>query len=66
VIFGHFFAAKVQLVAHFSSAAVDNCTLAVERCVHSAVAAGFLDELDARSQAEFGVDVGEVGLHGAR
>ena len=32
----------------------------------SGVAGCFLDELDARAQAEFGVDVGEVGLHGAR
>ena len=30
------------------------------------VAGGFLDELHARGQPEFGVDVGEVGLHGAR
>jgi hypothetical protein len=30
------------------------------------VAGCFLDELHARAQAEFGVDVGEVGLHGAR
>jgi hypothetical protein len=27
------------------------------------VARRFLDKLDARTQAEFGVDVGEVGLH---
>ena len=26
----------------------------------------FLSELQPRGQAEFGVDVGEVGLHGAR
>jgi hypothetical protein len=32
----------------------------------SGVAGCFLDELDARAEAEFGVDVGEVGLHGAR
>src|SRR4029077_20207751 len=32
----------------------------------SAVAGCFLDELHARGQAEFGVDAGEVGLHGAR
>jgi hypothetical protein len=32
----------------------------------SGVAGGFLGELHARSQAELGVDVGEVGLHGAR
>jgi ATP-dependent Clp protease ATP-binding subunit ClpC len=31
----------------------------------SDVAGCFLDELHARGQAEFGVDVGEVGLHGA-
>ncbi len=29
------------------------------------VAGCFLDELYAGAQAEFGVDVGEVGLHGA-
>jgi cytochrome P450 len=29
------------------------------------VAASFLDQLDAGGQAEFGVDVGEVRLHGA-
>ena len=29
------------------------------------VAGGFLDELYAAGEAEFGVDVGEVGLHGA-
>jgi hypothetical protein len=32
----------------------------------SGVAGGFLDELHAAGEAEFGVDVGEVGLHGAR
>jgi hypothetical protein len=32
----------------------------------SGVAGGFLDELHPRVEAEFGVDVGEVGLHGAR
>ncbi len=32
----------------------------------SSVAGCFLDELHARGQAEFGVNVGEVGLHGAR
>ena len=32
----------------------------------SGVAGGFLDELDAGAQAELGVDVGEVGLHGTR
>ena len=31
----------------------------------SGVAGGFLDELYAAGEAEFGVDVGEVGLHGA-
>jgi hypothetical protein len=30
------------------------------------VAGCFLDELHARGESEFGVDVGEVGLHGAR
>jgi len=30
------------------------------------VAGCFLDQLYARAQVEFGVDVGEVGLHGAR
>jgi hypothetical protein len=30
------------------------------------VACCFLDELHARGKSEFGVDVGEVGLHGAR
>ena len=30
------------------------------------VASCLLDELHARGQTEFGVDVGEVGLHGAR
>jgi hypothetical protein len=30
------------------------------------VAGCFLDELHARAQAEFGVDVGQVGLHRAR
>jgi hypothetical protein len=30
------------------------------------VAGCFLDELHAAGEAEFGVDVGEVGLHGAR
>jgi hypothetical protein len=34
-------------------------------CRQSGVAAGFLGELDAGGEAEFGVDVGEVGLHGA-
>ena len=28
------------------------------------MAGGFLDELHARNEAEFGVDLGEVGLHG--
>ena len=32
----------------------------------SGVAGCFLDQLHARGEAEFGVDVGEVGLHGAR
>ncbi len=32
----------------------------------SGVAGCFLDELHPRGEAEFGVDVGEVGLHGAR
>ncbi len=32
----------------------------------SGVAGCFLGELHARGEAEFGVDVGEVGLHGAR
>ena len=32
----------------------------------SGVAGRFLGELHARSQAEFGVDVSEVGLQGAR
>ncbi len=32
----------------------------------SAVAGRFLDQLDARGQSELGVDVREVGLHGAR
>ena len=32
----------------------------------SGVAGCFLDELYAGGEAEFGVDVGEVGLHGAR
>src|SRR5271156_5617239 len=32
----------------------------------SGVAGCFLDELHPRAEAEFGVDVGEVGLHGAR
>jgi len=31
----------------------------------SGVACGFLGELYARAQAELGVDVSEVGLHGA-
>ena len=31
----------------------------------SGVAGCFLDELHTRGQTEFGVDVGEVGLHGA-
>jgi len=31
----------------------------------SGVAGCFLGELHARGEAEFGVDVGEVGLHGA-
>jgi hypothetical protein len=30
------------------------------------VAGGFLDEMHAAGEAEFRVDVGEVGLHGAR
>jgi hypothetical protein len=30
------------------------------------VAGRFLDELDAAAESELGVDVGEVGLHGAR
>jgi len=30
------------------------------------VAGRFLDQLHARSKPELGVDVGEVGLHGAR
>jgi hypothetical protein len=30
------------------------------------VARGFVDELHAGGQPEFGVDMGEVGLHGAR
>jgi hypothetical protein len=30
------------------------------------VAGCFLNELHARGEAEFGVDVGEAGLHGAR
>jgi hypothetical protein len=34
------------------------------RC--SGVPAGLLDELHPGGQAEFGVDMGEVGLHGAR
>jgi len=32
----------------------------------SGVASYFLREMHARGEAEFGVDVGEVGLHGAR
>src|ERR1700758_1789281 len=32
----------------------------------SGLAGSLLNELDARGEAEFGVDVGEVGLHGAR
>lgn len=32
----------------------------------SGVAGGFLGELYAGGEAELGVDVGEVGLHGAR
>jgi hypothetical protein len=32
----------------------------------SDVTGRFLDKLDAGAQAQFGVDVGEVGLHGAR
>ncbi len=32
----------------------------------SAVAGGFLGKLHAAGEAEFGVDVGEVGLHGSR
>jgi hypothetical protein len=32
----------------------------------SAVPGCFLRELHARGESEFGVDVGEVGLHGAR
>ena len=32
----------------------------------SVVAGRFLDELHAGAEPEFGVDVGEVGLHGAR
>ena len=36
-------------------------------CRHrSAVAGCFLGELHAGGESEFGVDVGEVGLHGAR
>jgi hypothetical protein len=40
-----------------------------ERCYHreaSGVSRRFVNELHARGQAEFGVDVGEVGLYGAR
>jgi len=32
----------------------------------SGVASRFLNELHARAEAELGVDVGEVGLHGTR
>src|SRR5262249_44382858 len=32
----------------------------------SGMASSLLNELHARGEAEFGVDVGEVGLHGAR
>jgi hypothetical protein len=38
----------------------------LSRRQRSAVAGRFLDELYAGAEAEFGVDVGEVGLHGAR
>ena len=39
---------------------------AASKRLPSGVAGCFLSELHARGQAEFGVDVGEVGLHGAR
>ena len=38
----------------------------LSRRQRSGVAGCFLDELYAAGEAEFGVDVGEVGLHGAR
>jgi hypothetical protein len=39
---------------------------AASKRLSSAVPGCFLSELHPRGQAEFGVDVGEVGLHGAR
>src|SRR5271166_2434991 len=49
-----------------ASRAPGRCWLAPTKSVESVVAGRFLDELDARAQAQFGVDVGEVGLHSAR
>ena len=42
------------------------CSGQVVRCRQRSVVAGrFLGELHPRRKTEFGVDVGEVGLHGA-
>jgi hypothetical protein len=53
-----------QSIGEALRTAREHLWLRLRRC--SGVAGCFLNQLYVGAQAEFGVDVGEVGLHGAR